>query len=59
MALLQYSPIVGMFFCYFFAFFQHFMTEIDGKSCFSIKKISTSEWRAGHPFAGQNTQLII
>ena len=35
------------------------MMEIDGKSCFSVKKIiSTSEWRAEHLFAGQNTQHI-
>ena len=36
------------------------MAEIDGKSCFSLKKmISTSEWRAEHPLAGQNTQQLI
>ena len=36
--------------------------EIDGKSCFSVKKqkqmILTSERRAEHPFAGWNTQQV-
>ena len=33
------------------------MVEIDGKSCYSVKKmISTSEQRAEHLFTGQNTQ---
>ena len=36
---------------------------IGGKSCFSVKKqkqmISTSEQRAEHPFAGQNTQQTL
>ena len=33
------------------------MTGIDGKSCFSVKKIIwTSEQHAEHPFASQNTQ---
>ena len=33
------------------------MGEIDGKSCFSVKKIIlTSKQCAEHPFAGQNTQ---
>ena len=35
------------------------MNEKDVKSCFSIKNlISTSERRAGHPFAGQNMQEL-
>ena len=34
--------------------------EIDGKSCYSVKKlISTSKRRAEHPFASQNTQYIL
>ena len=36
-----------------------FHSVSDGKSCFSIRKsISTSEWRAEHPFAGRNTQQL-
>ena len=47
--------------CFFviFAFFINFKTEIDGKICFSIKKIiSTREQHAEHPFAGRNTQQM-
>ena len=34
-----------------------FCSVSDIKSCFSVKKlISTSQWHAEHPFAGQNTQ---
>ena len=34
-----------------------FCSVSDGKSCFSVRKsISTSERRAEHPFANQNTQ---
>ena len=37
--------------------FLHFMSEIDRKSCFWVKKIIlTSEQRVEHPFVGQNTQ---
>ena len=35
------------------------MMEINGKGCFSIKKmISTGKWHVEHPFADRNTQLI-
>ena len=44
----------------FLHYFIHFMTKKYAKSCFSVKKlISTSEQRAKHPFAGQNTQELI
>ena len=35
------------------------MTEKDGKSCFTIKKmISTSQWHAEHLYIGRNTQYM-
>ena len=35
------------------------MMEIDGQSCFNVKKIiSTSKQSAEHPFAGWNTQHL-
>ena len=37
--------------------FSLFSSISDGRSCFSFKKlILTSEWRAEHPLAGQNSQ---
>ena len=32
------DPILWHVFLFFFAFFKHFMVEIDEKSCFNIKK---------------------
>ena len=45
-----------MIFCYF-PLFHTFLIKKYAKSCFRVKKlISTSQRRAEHPFAGQNTQ---
>ena len=48
-----------MFSSYLLHFFP-FMTEREGKTCFSAKKmIMLSEWRAEHAFVGRNTQQLL
>ena len=50
------DPILNMIFCYFLHYFIHLLTKKYAKSWFSVENlISTSEWHAQHPFAGQNT----
>ena len=54
-------PLLHVFTCFCAALlsFSLFSSVCDGKSSFSAKKlISTSEWRAEHPFAGWNIQHI-
>ena len=49
-----------MFFVTFCVFFLNLITEIDGKSCLSVKKnILINERHAKHLFAGRNTQHVM